>query len=291
MNWDDLRIVLAVQRAGTHTRAARDLGIAHTTVSRRLKAAEADLGVRLFDRTPEGLVATSAGQEILELAERVEGEVLTVERRVTGQDRHLEGPLCVSTLEVLLIACRDAFGGFVDAHPAIDLTLTTGNEPVSLGRREADVALRMTSKPSEGLVGRRVGRMRFQAFASPTLADRVGRDAPAGEYPWLGFDERMNARWLDGLLAAHAPGARIVLRIDESTLAIRQLIDAGVGAFFLPEWEGRARGWVPVGSRVDDYAMDIWLLTHPDLRKTARVRAFMDYMGDALPALPVWMDN
>ena len=157
-------------------------------------------------------------------------------------------------------------------------------ETVSLNRREADVALRLSNAPPPGLVGRRLGTLAFAAHASPALVERVGADRPLSAYPWIGVDERMDTRWLEGLIKTLAPGAKVVARADEGTALTRMLVQQGVGIYFLPLIEGKMLGLKQVGP-VLDQRMDVWLLTLPDLRRNSRVRAFLDHMGEALPPL------
>lgn len=149
MDWDDLRYVLAISRDRTLSRAAISLGASHTTVGRRVRALELKLGVRLFDQTPDGFMPTAAGQDIADVAERMEGDVLSLEGRVLGRDARLQGRLRVATMDILFRRYHDAFSSFMVRYPSVELTVTSSDNEVSLTRREADVALRMTSSPPE----------------------------------------------------------------------------------------------------------------------------------------------
>jgi len=283
VDWDDLRYVLAVRRAGSLSRAAANLGVTHTTVGRRVRAIEQRLGVQLFDRTPEGYVPTAAGQDIGEVAERLEDEVLSVEGRVLGRDAELRGQLRVSTLDFIFAHYHAAFCSFIERYPSVELTVTAPEDEVSLTRREADVALRMSNSPPESLVGRKVGRIEFAVYASEALAERVGPDASYGDFPWISWDERLTASWLDAWLAQHAPGAKIVLRMDGSTPVLRTCVSAGIGVHFLPCFEADADPSLRrVGKVQTEFGRDLWLLTLPDLRSNTRIRAFMDHMEEAL---------
>lgn len=285
LRWDDLRFVLAAHRAATLVGAGAALGVTHTTVGRRLRAAEAAWAVRIFDRTPEGLVATPAGEELVALAQRIEDDLLATEARVRGRDVALRGALRVSTLDFVHGLFQPAFASFLARYPAVELTITTPMQAVSLARRQADVALRLTNAPDPGLVGRRVGALTFAPFASPGLVARVGAGAPLAALPWIGYDRRLDMGWMDAWLAAHAPGAQIVVRVDESPLLLRQLLASGQGVGFLPIPEGRALGLHRLAPALSEFAMGVWLLTLRDLRQNSRVRAFLDHMGAALPPL------
>lgn len=282
VDWDDLRFVLALTRRHTLAKTAESLGVTHTTVGRRVRAIEARLGTRLFDRTPDGFLATPAGQDLAATAERVEAEVLAAEGRVLGQNAQLKGALRVSTMDMLYCGFQDLFASFVRRYPNVELTVTTPLDRVSLTRREADVALRLTNQPPEHLVGRRVGRVQFAVYAARSLVEKVGQDAGLGAFPWIGWDERLDNRWFDGWLAQHAPGARIVARFDDSGRAREHAVRGGLGVHFLACFEGDALpGVVRISDVLTEFAHDLWLLTLRDLRTTRRVRAFLDHMSQS----------
>ncbi len=274
MDWDELRYVLAVKREGTLTNAAATLGVTRTTVGRRLKEAEERLGVRLFDRTPEGLVPTVAGDDLAETATRVESEILTAEGRILGRDAELRGRLRVSTLDFIFEVFPDVFSTFMARYPGVDVTVCVTPEQVSLTRRDADVAIRLHNTPGEDLVGHRVGRVQFESYAARSLAEEIGSGAALGDYPWLHWDERTDTSILDDWLAENAPGARISMRTDDYGV-LRRAVSAGIGASHLPCFDGDADPeLVRLGSRLDQ-ARDLWVLTLADLRHNSRIRAFM----------------
>lgn len=283
MSWDDLRYVLALAREHTLSGAASKLAVTHTTVGRRLDEIERTLGVRLFDRTPDGYMLTSAGQDLADVAERVEAEVLAAEGRVLGRDGALEGSLRVSTKDILFRGYHQVFSSFIARHPSVALTVSTTDDEVSLTRRQADVVLRMTSKPPDYLVGRKVSRVDFAVYASKKLVARIGKKAPYEAYPWLNWDERLNLRWLDEWLAKNAPGARTAVRLDVSTLGLHAAVAAGLGVHFLACFEADADDSLQrIGPIEPAFSRDVWLLTLRELRSTRRVRAFMDHVETSL---------
>lgn len=285
VDWDDLRYVLALHRDRTLSRAAGRLGTTHTTVGRRLRAIEEVLGVRLFDPTPDGFVATAAGEDIAEVAERMETEVLQLEGRVLGRDAELRGKLRVATMDLLFRRYHGPIASFIARYPSVELTLATSDTEVSLPRREADVALRLTNTPPEYAVGRKIGRLEFAVYASQELAERIGPGAPLDAYPWLHWDERLNMRWLDEWLARNAPRARVAMRLDFTTTGLRDAIAAGIGVHFMAcaDCDSDPR-FVRLAPVAPEFGRDVWLLTLPDLRHTARVRAFMDHLDETTKA-------
>jgi DNA-binding transcriptional LysR family regulator len=282
MIWDDLRFVLALARTGTMSAAAKHLGVTHTTVSRRLAAFEEQVGVRVFDKHPDGYVATSAGEDLVRVAERMEEEVLSVDARVLGQDERLSGPLRVTTTTGMGVHVADALASFVERFPLVELELSLDYEFRSLTRREADVAIRTTNKPPENLVGRKVARVEFAVYGARSLHKRLGKGAQLKDYPWVMWDARLGAQMTERRVDKIAPGRHVSLRVDDQ-LMFKEALRAGIGVGFLPCIDcdddpalERLRDIEP------DFGMDVWLLTHPDLRNTARVRAFLDHMAPAL---------
>ncbi|MEZ4317217.1 MAG: LysR family transcriptional regulator [Myxococcota bacterium] len=288
MDWDALRFVLAIGRHRTLSAAGAALGVRHSTVGRQLARLEAELGVRLFDRTPEGFVPTDSGVELVELGEALEARIHGVEARVRGQDQQLEGALRVSTLDMLFEAFADVYASFRTRYPGIELTVTCTETEVSLFRREADVAVRMTNTPPETLVGRRLGEVRFAIYGQRAL---VGECPDPNALPWLHWDERLDAyvRWMDGFKAEVAPDAPLAMRLGEGTLIRRAAIRQGIGIHPLPCFEGdRYDDLVRLGPGMEGYTRQLWLLTLPALRDTRRVRAFSAHFTEALrdhPAL------
>jgi len=283
MDWRDLEIVLALHRGGSLLQASRRLGVAHTTVGRRLERLEGALGVRLFDRTPSGWVLTAAGDDVLTTARRVEAELHDLSARVRGRDATMSGPLRVSTVDVVVACFGGALRSFVEAYPDVELTLEVGRQPVSLPQREADVVIRMSNDPPENLVGRSVGSLQFGVYASTSLVEQVGGGADLADYPWIVWGGGPNVAWFDGWLDAHAPGARKVLRFDDRGLLMAHAVRAGIGAQLLPcvladAWPDLVR----IAPLDPTFRVGVWVLMLAELRGHARARALVAHMAEAL---------
>ncbi len=283
VNWNDLVYVLVLSREKSSLAAGEVLGVARTTVSRRLKALEKELGVNLFDRTPEGLVPTLAGSELIAVAERIEDEVLSVDARVRGRDTELRGELRLSTVDVLTFAFGHVFANFADRFPHVQLSITTTRERVSLSRREADVALRLSDTPPEHLIGRKVGFMQFGVYASKTLAAKL-EGAPLGAYPWIGWDVgEKHINWFDQWLNDNAAGARIVFRLSDRGLSMAHAVASGIGAQILPCIVGDRDPRLTRIAPLDElFRRDLWLLTLPELRNNSRVHTFIEHVREGI---------
>lgn len=283
LQWDDLRVVLAIVRAGSLSGAARGLGVSHATVFRRLQTVEERLGVRLFERGRSGYTATAAGEALAVTAEDMETRVLDVERQVAGRDLQPVGTVRLTTtdtlfdrvLSPLLAECRRAY-------PEIALEVVVPSQRVNLSRREADIAIRPSSNPPPTLVGRRVGVVRQAIYLHQQLASKA---ADWQALDWIGPDDSMGYRSLDGWMRKQGVDGRCRLRVD-TTRGLYAAVRDGLGPAVLPCYLGDSN---PDLRRLDDVpslTSDLWLLTHADLRKTARIRVLMDFLGDALRAHP-----
>ena len=278
LNGDDIRFFLAIARARSMTAAARELGVSQPTVSRRLAAMEARLGVRLFARARGGYQPSAAGRDILETAKRIEADLSEIDRKVSGRDRRLNGRLRVTCTETLASRYLSApIGRFLAAHPGIELTLLGTFAPLSLSRREADLAIRFTWKPPDTYLGRRLARAAFGLYGAGPSAAR-----PPAERDWIGWqDEAYNRR----LITAPFPSARIKHRTD-SLETMCALTRDGRGIAALPCYLADPD---PTLRRVRDQVLweespDLWLLTHPDMRRVARVRRFGEAIAEAVVA-------
>lgn len=283
--WDDLRFVLVIARSGNLAAAAQALGVNHSTMFRRLNALEAALGAKLFERLAGGYRATDAGLRLIEAAERMETEVLSLDRDLTGRDTRLSGQLRVTCSETLGFKILTAeIARFGKLHPGIGIDLSVDNRLIDLSRREADVALRAT-RPYEGdLFGRKIAEIRWALFASgdylktrpaPKRVDELAKHA------FIGWSESAPqtkaARWL----AKHVPASAIGFR---SSTILNQYIAArdGLGIALLPVY-------LPAGDvdmrrvlALKDLSTEMWIVTHRSLKDTARVRAFMEIVGDGV---------
>ncbi|MCA9556454.1 MAG: LysR family transcriptional regulator [Myxococcales bacterium] len=276
MNWDDLRVLLAVAREGSLVKAAKALSTTHTTVSRRLQALEVQTGARVIDKRPDGVALTPAGAELAAAAETMEAAALAAGKRVLGQDAALSGRLRIATLDAVAVGFAPIFAAFSRRHPDVCLDVSVNNIPVSLTRREADVAIRVTDAPPEHLVGRKLGRLEYAIYASRSLVD--GRAQDLLRYPWLKPQVQLRARRTEAWLAEHVPGVKIAGEY-ESLLSIIAAAESGQGACMLPCWLADPN---PALTRLTevlpDMGIDLWILTHPDVKQTARVRAFSDHV-------------
>jgi DNA-binding transcriptional LysR family regulator len=254
-----------------------------------LNALEKKLGVRLFERLQGGSYrATAAGERMVAAAKRMEDEALSLDRDIAGRDHRLSGKLRVTSSETLAYSMLTRhLAAFRQAHPGIVVELLIDNRMLSLSRREADIALRPV-RPTEGsLWGRKLADVAWTLYASQPIIDSIGgplsRPEDVARLPLIGWGEDaggiMAAEWLSRAAPADALVYRTSSLVNQLTAA-----KAGVGAALLPCYLGDGdRALVrALADPVPELAGELWLITHGDLKGTARVRAFLDIVGDGL---------
>ncbi|WP_158269914.1 LysR family transcriptional regulator [Litoreibacter ponti] len=277
MDWEDIKTLRAVVHYKTVRRAGEALGVHHTTIGRRIEALEASLGTNLFNRTPDGLMLTSAGERLFSVAQTFDDALIDVERSIAGLDGELAGPLTVTMPEPLLVALfLPALPDFVDAHPSIELRFDTSLTIRDVARREADFAVRLDNNPPDTLVGKRLFAYTEAVYATPEYLEQ---DPKA--YRWLGWGASTQGapEWVQSSEYPDVPVWGLFPTIPAQQAAAQQ----GLGLSILPCLFGDADpGLRRAGTRAPVKSRDIWLLTHNDLRRTARVRAFMRFAEDLL---------
>jgi DNA-binding transcriptional LysR family regulator len=288
MEWGDVRYFLELTRAGTLGAAARRLKVDQTTVTRRIKALEDALGARLFERTPDGAVLTSAGEAIRAAGLDMEEAAIALERRAAGEDARPSGTVRLTATDLLgAYVVVPAIEALRASHPGIRYELHTGAQALDIARREADLAVRIGRPRDAQLVGRRAGTIGYAAYASRAyLAARP--PGPPGDglagHDVVAYDE--STRPAAGLRLGGVPvrDARLALRTS-SPLAMMSAVSAGFGVGELACYLADARPELArIWPDLPPTLVDIWLLVHPDLHRTARIRAVLDALSAAFEA-------
>ncbi len=282
VDWDDLRIALAVARHGSLSAAARALGTTQPTVSRRLDGFERRMGTLLFERGKRGLTPTPLCAALLEGLDRMEEGALTVERRLAARDTGLQGSITVTSLDWLgdhvIAPIMARFGAL---HPLVSLALVNDGRRFNLSRREADIAFRPGSFDEEGIIERKVAEVGYGLYASPGYLARYGPpDFATGcaGHPFVTIHEAPPRSAFVQWIRSVAPNARFILRTNSiwSQLAAAE---AGEALAALPRVLVDRR--LTTLRRIDmprpDFTRIVRLGVHADLRKTPRIRAFIDF--------------
>lgn len=278
MNWDDLKVLLALARAGSTRKAAVTLGVSNTTVMRRLESLEQEVGGRLFDRTPDGFKVTPLADQLLPTATEVEEMLTEAQRQVSGKDTDLTGRIKLSLPAVPVTHVAEAVSEFAIEYPRIELDITISDLPVDLARREADIAVRGIPKhkrPPKDIVGIKLGRISMGYYVHHELLSEAahgrreltcirasGRALSLGDLPdpdSLGLKSR---HLIDGITPRMVAATNKLGVAALPCFLARQHPDL----ILLPGVPSAHWGYT-------------WLLHHKDLRQSARIRALFQHLS------------
>ncbi len=278
MNWDDLRIFLSVARTGSFSGAAKQLKVQQSTVSRRMRSMEKQLGARLVERNKTGYELTPAGENVKKAATRMEIEVLGVDSKVSGKDTNLAGSLRVTTInDMTPLVLMPAFARFSHTYPGINLQISASNTDSSLVKREADVAIRLTNTPGYTLIGKRLVKVVSTVYGSRDYLQHIRRQKQ--EPKWIGVECcDYHKAW-----TKQACGQQPHNFYCSDSFLTLAAIKEGLGVAFLPCFIGDKD---PVLERYcepdSSHNLGLWILFHPDLKGTARILAFRDHMSESM---------
>jgi DNA-binding transcriptional LysR family regulator len=279
LDWDDLRFFVALADEGSLSAAARRLKVDHATVARRIAALEARVNARLVDRRPRRYLLTAEGTRIADHARRMEAEVFALERGTIPADAARMVEVSVSAPPMIaLTLVTPRIPAFQAEHPQIRFRLLAEARHVSLVRREADVALRLSRPTDPTLVIRKAGTMRYRLYAARSYAE--GR-APE-DHGFIAFDETLRdtpqQHWMKGIAGAR----EIVLTTNDLGVQCAAAA-AGLGIAALPEFLGELYGLCPLGDAAQHIDRDAFVTYHADLRNNRAVTDVAGFLATCLP--------
>jgi len=294
-DWNDLRFFLAVAQVGTLTGAARRLGTDHATVSRRITALESAIGAKLFERTPQGYLLTLSGERLISHAEAMETEAIAATEGLGRPEAGITGTLRINTLEgfgTFFLAPR--IGRFAAMHPRLKVELVMIQQIVALSRREGDVAIALAPPKESRFVTHRLTDYRLGLYAAPAYLARhppITKRSDLEAHAFVGYvDDLVFTRGLD-YLDDVTRGLKARLQ-SSSLVAQRTITEEGHGLCVLPHFMARGRpGLAAVLPGEVDLTRSYWLLTHGDVAESARVRAFVRFVGAEIAAAAAWFSQ
>jgi DNA-binding transcriptional LysR family regulator len=282
MDWDDLKVALAVAEARSLSGGARALGVDVATVARRLERLEAALGAKLFQRDNRGLAPTSAGEKLAAHVARMEAEVHDIRTGLDAADLGLAGTVAVTTTDVL--ACHlvtPALGRLQAQHPGIAIEIATDIRTLNLSRREADIALRLARPEQASLLARKVGDVGYALYATKAYLKAAGEPAVGSAgHRLIDWPEDYTIIPQVPWLRRFAKDATVVLRAN-SAHARHQAAMAGLGLALLPcVMVGPKDGLVRIDTPEPAPSLELWLAAHQDQARVPRVRAVLDFLAE-----------
>lgn len=284
--WSDFHIVLHIARLGSIAKACTVLDTTHSTLLRKLDAIETRLKVRLFERAHGRYTLTPAGHEVEQVARVFEPLALVAETRVRGQDMRPMGDVRVAAASVVAdYLLPGVLVQFRSAFPDVRIELITSREHVSLSQREADVAIRVADQVPDWLVGRNLTVLHFKVYGWRRSATRGRQRSLAGlleQRRWIGFERDARELKFDRWLTNNVPDSSVVLRVENFSHALK-MVQAGLGIALLPAFlEQEFPQLLPLTGVIEELSTPLWLLTHPELKSTMRIKVLLRAFGPAL---------
>lgn len=281
LDWDDFRLLLAVAREGSFFSAARQLGVNHTTVSRRMAAFEKAVGAQLIQRSRQGVALTAAGTSLLPRAERMEAEMRAAFTGFTELDGATRGTVRLATPEVFGTALvAPNIHRLREAHPELQLELAPESRAVNLSKREADIAISLRPPPRGRLITRRLMDYRLGLFASRSYlqnAPPISEPAQLPNHAFVGYiDDLLDIAELR-FFEEFAPGASTVFR-SSSVSAQQSAVIAGVGLGFLHLFAATDPDLVQILPKEIEIKRSYWLVFHADQQREIRIRAVIEFL-------------
>jgi DNA-binding transcriptional LysR family regulator len=281
-DWDEHRLVLAIHRGGTLRAAADELGVTHTTVSRRLASLEDGQAAPIFNRIDRAYKVSEYGRQRVVIAEQIEALDYAARRLERGASDGLSGPLSLSVPQAFLqFVLMEDIAAFAAAHPDIQLTVAGSDTFADLDRGQADVVVRGQINPDPHLVGRMMSTVGLNYYAN---RDYLATTEP-GALQWISNATEPHSGaghvpdWLSQSPFPHAPVGLVIGDIVSRYQAVASGLGLGRLACFMADPDPRL---IRVCSAKPQQFYELWVLTHPDLRETPKVRALMRWLGDAL---------
>ncbi|MGB7317494.1 MAG: LysR family transcriptional regulator [Planktotalea sp.] len=283
-NWDEVRTAYQVARMGTVSGAADVLGVHHATVIRHVDALEQRLGVKLFQRHARGYTATEAGEDLCRVAQATDEQFSQLAGRVKGKGDEVSGELVVTSLNGLAPLMSPTLSAFQKAFPEITVRYLTGERLFRLEYGEAHVAVRAGAAPEQpdNVVQAFVSQT-VSLYAAKSYVERFGMPSSEKEYAkhrFVGHDSENSRAPFFKWLAAHVPRENVVFRSTDNR-AMELAICAGAGIGFMTDADAAShKDMVQIAPPKEEWRAPLWLVTHVDLHRTAKVQAFLKFVKE-----------
>ena len=286
LSWSDFQLLLAVAQIGQLSKVADVLAMSHATLLRKLAAIETRLQARLFDRLRGRYTPTQAGDELIQAALGMAPFAQQAEMRVLGQDLRPSGHVRITAAGIIVShLLPPALARFTKAFPEVTLEFQTTRNHLSLARREAEVALRVSDKVPDWLIGRKLATLNFKVYglrqAGVNPHPRPFRTL-ARQGPWVSFESDARDLKFDRWLQDNVPESSVALRVDSFEHAL-SMLRAGLGIALLPAFLERSCPELqPLTEPIAALRTPLWLITHKELRNAMRIKVVMQTLGPAL---------
>lgn len=288
VDWDELRILLAVIRHGSLNGAARALGLTQPTISRRIAGMEERLRTSLFDRDTYGLRPTPACTALAEELERMDAAAQGVLRKLVAQNEQLQGGLLVTSIDWLGdCVLAPLLARFGQQHPQVAVRLVSSERNFNLAAREADVSIAFRKLEQDNMVQRRIASVAYGLYAAPAYLDQHGAPdfATHGRGHYAAVVQTADETWLhDEWYRTVFGAAQVALRVNGMHAVLAATL-GGAAIGLLPRpLAARHPDLLHLPAPQPDPGLALRLGYHADMRHSPRLRALIDYLVAALPA-------
>ena len=284
-DWDEVRTAYQVARLGTVSGAAQVLGVHHATVIRHIDSLEGKLGSKLFQRHARGYTPTEAGRDLLKVAQSTDDQLAQLANRIRGRGDSVTGDLIVTSLSVLAPLLTPALAAFHAEHPDLTIKLLTDERLFRLEYGEAHVAVRAGNPPEQpDSVVQKFYEQRIALFASEAYIRRHGRpeslEAPGAHHTFIGPAEPEPRAPFYVWMRDNVPAANIRYQVSDF-ITTKPAVTSGMGIGFMPTWvRDEVPGLVEVFPSRPEWNSQLWLVTHVDLHRTAKVQTFLTFLKE-----------
>jgi len=289
-HWDEIRTAYQVARMGTVSGAAEVLGVHHATVIRHIDALEQRLGAKLFQRHARGYTATEAGHDLLKVASNAEDQFTQLAGRIKGRGTEVTGELVITCLSFLAPLLMPSIAGFQEQHTDLRVRLLTDERIFRLEYGEAHVAIRAGAVPDEpDNIVQPFFAQSMILCASKKYVARFGMLDPENleDHRFIGTSEDKPRAAFFRWLVENVPESSIYFRATDF-MGINAAVRAGVGIGFVSKWHfDQDDDLVEMLPSMEEWAAKIWLVTHMDLHRTAKVQTFLKFIKEQAEDWPV----
>jgi len=280
--WDDYLFFLKVATSGSLKVAAQELGVNYSSVFRRINRLEEKLNVRLFERLNSGYKLTKAGEDILDRVQQVDEQMNAIQRLIQGKDVDLSGNLKLSTTDTIGYYWLPPYiARFKALYPDIVIDLDIRTRYTNLSKREADIVLPAINTQPDSMVGKKLAPIYVRIYGTAAYIERYGapkNTADFSKHHFLTPNESLAGLPANKWLKRHVHEKNIVACCDKLT-GLYHMARQGLGLTILPHYIGAFdQELIELMDLPDECNHHVWILTHPDIRFTARVKAFMQFM-------------
>jgi DNA-binding transcriptional LysR family regulator len=286
INWENLKFFIALATTGRLQKAAKELGSNHSTVYRRVKSFEEEISTKLFNSTPTGYILTVAGEKLLENVGDLQEKMDEISRTIPGIDDTLKGSVSITTTSSIAeTILPKILLKFKKKWPELSITLKVSNQHFNLSKREADIAIRPSSKVPDHLIGRKLGYLNFGVYGAKTyLKNKPKNNFLKNIYQFdiLGLDDELShlesKQWLDKLIEKDLN----IYRVDKLT-TLASFCSEGLGIAVLPDYFClKHKNLELLYAPKNKIGSDLWLLTHKDISKGPKIKITMDFLANEI---------